>query len=250
MFDFAEIKIFEGFGEILGEVAIALIPLMLFFLFFQLWMLHLPWKRVKDIVIGLVLAFMGLALFLQGVHVGFLPVGREIGDIFGDWENQWILIPIGFMLGFVATFAEPAVRVLVMEVDKVFAGYIPKRVLLYTLCIGVALSVALSMGRIIYGVPLWYFVAPGYLLALLITLISQERFTSIAFDAGGVATGPMTVTFILAIALGFSEKLPDRDPLIDGFGMIALVALAPILTVLILGLTYKIKESNMLKKLK
>jgi hypothetical protein len=239
-----DVKIFYGFVDVVSEVALALIPLILFFLFFQLWMLKLPWKKVRDIVVGLVLALMGLALFLQGVHVGFLPVGREIGDIVGDWESQWILIPVGFLLGFVATFAEPAVKVLNHEVDKVSGGYIPKKLMLYTLSIGVAISIALAMARIIYGIPLWYFIGPGYAIALLLTFFSTETFTSIAFDAGGVATGPMTVTFILAIALGFAETLEGRDPLLDGFGMIALVALAPILTVLVLGLLYKLKEDK------
>lgn len=239
-----DLHIFKGFDLILLEVGAALVPLLLFFGFFQVFMLNLPLKKVRDVIIGLFLTFIGLALFLQGVHVGFLPVGREIGEIAGDWEHTWILIPIGFLLGFVATFAEPAVKVLNHEVDKVSGGYIPKKLMLYTLSTGVAISIALAMARIIYGIPLWYFIGPGYALALFIILFSNETFTSIAFDAGGVATGPMTVTFILAIALGFSESLEGRNPLLDGFGMIALVALAPILTVLILGLLYKIKESK------
>jgi len=239
-----DVKIFYGFGDVLLEVSMALIPLILFFTFFQLFMLKLPFKKVRDIFVGLVLTFIGLSLFLQGVHVGFLPVGREIGDIVGDWNHQWLLIPIGFLLGYVATFAEPAVRVLNLEVDKVTSGYIPQRLMLYTLSIGVAISIALAMTRILYGIPLWYFIGPGYFLALSMTLFSTETFTSIAFDAGGVATGPMTVTFILAIALGFSDTLEGRDPMIDGFGMIALVALAPILSVLTLGLLFKYNESR------
>lgn len=239
-----DIKVFYGFHHVLAEVAMALTPLVIFFLFFQIFMLKLPWNRVKGIITGIFFTFIGLAFFLQGVHVGFLPVGREIGEIAGNWHHQWILIPVGFLLGFVATFAEPAVRVLNLEVDKVTSGYIPSRLLLYTLSIGVAISIALSMARIIYGIPLWYFIGPGYLLALTLTLFSTETFTSIAFDAGGVATGPMTVTFILAIALGFSETLEGRNPLLDGFGMIALVALAPILTVLVLGLIFKFNESR------
>ena len=238
------IKIFYGFGDVLFEVSMALIPLILFFLFFQIFMLKLPFKRVKDIFIGIALTFMGLAFFLQGVHVGFLPVGREIGDLVGDWKHQWILIPVGFLLGFVATFAEPAVRVLNAEVDKVSSGYIPAKLMLYTLSIGVAISIALAMTRIIFGIPLWYFIGPGYFLALALAIFSTETFTSIAFDAGGVATGPMTVTFILAIALGFSDTLEGRDPMLDGFGMIAIVALAPILSVLILGLLFKFNESR------
>lgn len=239
-----DVKIFYGFTDVLFEVSMALIPLLLFFLYFQIFMLKLPWKKVKDIIIGVILTFLGLSFFLQGVHVGFLPVGREIGDIVGDWEYQWVLIPVGFLLGFVATFAEPAVRVLNLEVDKVTSGYIPSKLMLYTLSIGVAISIAVAMARIIYGIPLWYFIGPGYLLAMGMMLYSTETFTAIAFDAGGVATGPMTVTFILAIALGFAETLEGRDPLIDGFGMIALVALAPILSVLVLGLIFKYKEAH------
>lgn len=239
-----EIQIFYGFKDVLLEVALALLPLMLFFLFFQLWLLKLPWSRVKDIVIGLALTFLGLALFLQGVHVGFLPVGHEIGVIASEWEKKWILIVVGFLLGFVATFAEPAVRVLNLEVDKVSGGYIPAKLMLYTLSIGVAISIALSMARIVYGIPLWYFLGPGYALALFMTLFSTETFTSIAFDAGGVATGPMTVTFILAIALGFADTLEGRNPLMDGFGMIALVALTPIMSVLMLGLIYRWMEQR------
>jgi hypothetical protein len=239
-----DIKVFNGFTDVLLEVSMALVPLLLFFFFFQVFMLKLPWKKVKDIIIGVLLTFLGLSFFLQGVHVGFLPVGREIGEIAGDWNHQWILIPVGFLLGFVATIAEPAVRVLNAEVDKVTSGYIPSKLMLYTLSIGVAISIALAMTRIIFGIPLWYFIGPGYLLALSMMLLSNNTFTSIAFDAGGVATGPMTVTFILAIALGFSETLEGRDPMIDGFGMIALVALAPILSVLVLGLLFKYNESK------
>lgn len=239
-----DVKIFQGFGDVLLEVTMALVPLILFFFFFQVFMLKLPWSRVKNLIMGVLLTFFGLAFFLQGVHVGFLPVGQEIGDIVGGWSRQWILIPVGFLLGFVATFAEPAVRVLNAEVDKVSSGYIPQKLMLYTLSIGVAISIALAMARIIFGIPLWYFIGPGYMLAMVMTIFSTETFTSIAFDAGGVATGPMTVTFILAIALGFADTLEGRDPLMDGFGMIALVALAPILSVLTLGLLYKYNESK------
>lgn len=239
-----EIEIFDGFAGVLREVGFALIPLLIFFLFFQLWLLKLPWRRVLQILTGVAFAFLGLALFLQGVHVGFLPVGQEVGHIVGEWDRKWILIPVGFLLGFVATFAEPAVNVLNHEVDKVSGGYIPKRLMLWTLSVGVALSIALSMARILYGIPILSLIIPGYLLAMVMMYYSNEKFTAIAFDAGGVATGPMTVTFILAIALGLAESLEGRDPLLDGFGMIALVALSPILTVLGLGLLYRWKEAG------
>jgi len=153
-------------------------------------------------------------------------------------RHNWIMIPIGFLLGFVATFAEPAVRILNLEVERVSSGSIPQKVLLYTLSIGVAFSIALSMLRILTGWPLYYFIVPGYLVALLLLRYSSPTFTAVAFDSGGVTTGPMTVTFILAIAVGAASVIEGRDPLLDGFGMIAMVALAPILSVLVLGLVF------------
>ncbi|PRX41516.1 uncharacterized protein DUF1538 [Planifilum fimeticola] len=238
------IHVWEGFGEVLWEVAMALFPMLIFFLFFHFFFLKLPKKKLKDIFVGMVLTFLGLALFLQGVHVGFMPAGEAMGQILVENTARWIVIPIGFILGFLAIFAEPAVRVLNQEVEKVSGGYIPAKVLLYTLSIGVAISVALAMLRILWDISLWYLVIPGYVIAFLIAFRSKKDFVSIAFDAGGAATGPMTVTFILSIAIGFASGMEGRDPLMDGFGMIALVALTPILTVLVLGLLYGRKEKE------
>ncbi len=233
-----EIQIFAGFGETLVEVFLALIPLLLFFLFFQFFLLKLSGRKLLTIFKGIVLAFFGLALFLQGVYVGFLPAGEFMGEAMGSLPYNWILVPIGFILGLAATFAEPAVRVMGHEVERASAGYIPAQIILYTMSLGVAISIALSMWRILAGFPLWYFIIPGYGLVLILMFISDRTFVGIAFDSGGVATGPMTVTFILTMALGVAASVEGRDPLLDGFGMIALVALSPILTVLILGLLY------------
>ncbi|WP_026688897.1 DUF1538 domain-containing protein [Alteribacter aurantiacus] len=238
-------ELFEGFDHVLLEVLMAVIPLLVFFLIFQIFFLKLEKERIKNVLIGIVLTFMGLSLFLQGVEVGFFPAGEVIGELLGERENTLILLPIlGFLFGFTATFAEPAIRILNYEVEKVTSGSISKNVMLITLSIGVACSIALSMVRIVLGIPLWYLIVPGYGLALLLIFFSKDRFISIAFDAGGVATGPMTVTFIMAIAVGIAEVTEGRDPLMDGFGMIALVAITPILSVLILGLIYKWKEST------
>lgn len=237
-----EIQVFAGFGETLLEVLYALIPLLIFFLFFQFFFLKLPRKKLINIFKGMVLAFLGLSLFLQGVHVGFLPIGEMMGEALGSLSYNWILVPLGFILGLVATFAEPAVRVMTHEVEKASSGYISQNYMLYTLSLGVALSIALSMWRILAGFSLWYFIIPGYALALILIFFSSDTFIGIAFDSGGVATGPMTVTFILTMALGVAASLEGRDPLLDGFGMIALVALTPIITVLVLGLLYCRKE--------
>lgn len=238
----SELNLFKGLGHVVVEVSFALAPLLLFFLFFQVFFLKLPRKKITDILKGVVLTFFGLVLFLHGVHVGFLPFGEAMGLKFAALPYKWIIIPVGFVLGFVATFAEPAVRILNHEVDKVTAGYIPQRLMLITLSLGVGISIALSMARVIYDLPLMYFVVPGYLLVLILSWFTSETFTAIAFDSGGVATGPMTVTFITALSLGLASAGDESSSAIDGFGMIALVALAPILCVLILGVLYKLKE--------
>ncbi|MBB5174012.1 DUF1538 domain-containing protein [Texcoconibacillus texcoconensis] len=238
------IQVFHGFTDILLEVTFALIPLLLFFIIFQFAFLKLPKEKVVNIFKGMGLAFIGLALFLQGVHVGFFPAGEAMGEILGGLSFQWVAIPVGFILGFVATFAEPAVRILNHEVEKVSGGYISERVMLYTLSIGVAISIALSMVRILVGFPLWYLIIPGYLIAVILIWFSANTFVAIAFDSGGVATGPMTVTFVMAVCVGVATVIEGRDPLLDGFGMIAMVALTPILTVLVLGLLYRRKEKD------
>ncbi|RWZ60652.1 DUF1538 domain-containing protein [Halobacillus fulvus] len=238
------IKVFYGFGHVIVDVAVALVPLLVLFLIFQFFFLKLPAQKLKDIFVGFLLAFLGLALFLQGVHIGFMPVGELMGEKLGAIDHIWILVPIGFVLGFVAIYAEPAVSVLIHQVEKESGGYIPQKVLLYTLSIGVGISIALSMVRIILGIPIWYFIVPGYILALVVVKYSSKTFTAIAFDSGGVATGPMTATFILALFVGIASVTEGRDPLLDGFGMVALVALAPILSVLTLGVIYKRKEDK------
>ncbi|SHG01921.1 DUF1538 domain-containing protein [Ornithinibacillus halophilus] len=236
------IHIFEGFTEVLSEVALALAPLFIVFIVFQIFLLKLPVSRMKEVAIGFLLTFIGLALFLQGVHIGFMPVGELMGEKLGSLSYRWILIPIGFILGFVAVYAEPAVSVLIHQVEKVSAGYIPQKVLLYTMSVGVGLSISISVVRIIYGISLWYFIVPGYIIALVMIKYSSKTFTAVAFDSGGVATGPMTATFMLALFVGIANVTEGRDPLQDGFGMVALVALAPILSVLTLGILYNRKE--------
>jgi hypothetical protein len=235
---------FKDFHIVLKDVAIALAPLVAVFAFFQLFMLKLPKRQVIKIIKGVILTFIGLALFMQGVHIGFMPVGELMGMAIASLEYNWILIPIGFLLGFAVIMAEPAVRVLTLEVEKASSGHVNRNIMLYTLCIGVAISVALSMLKVLTGISLWFFLVPGYIIALLLTRFVSSDFTAIAFDAGGAATGPMTVTFILSMTVGVAKQLEDRNPLTDGFGMVSLVALTPILLILILGFLYGRKEKK------
>lgn len=240
----SDVKVFYGFSHVLLEVAYALVPLIILFLFIQAVFLKLPKEKLVNLFKGVILTYIGLSLFLQGVHVGFLPFGQAMGEALASKTYNWSIIPFGFLMGFVATFAEPAVRILNYEVEKVSSGYIPRQIMLYTLSFGVGLAIALSMARILLGFPLWYVVLPGYLIALTLIFFSNSTFVSIAFDSGGVATGPMTVTFVMAVAIGVASTIEGRDPLLDGFGMIALVALAPILSVLVLGFIYGRKEQE------
>jgi hypothetical protein len=241
----SDLNLFKGLDHVVMEVSFALVPLILFFGFFQVFYLKLPRAKIIGILKGVVLTFFGLVLFLHGVHIGFLPYGEAMGEKFAVLPYRWVIIPVGFVLGFVATFAEPAVRILNYEVDKVTAGYIPQKLMLITLSLGVGVSIAVSMARVVYGFPLMYIVVPGYAIVLILAWFTTERFTAIAFDSGGVATGPMTVTFITALSLGVAGAgTQGSGSTIDGFGMIALVALAPILSVLLLGILYKLKEKQ------
>lgn len=235
--------IFEGFDHILLEVLTAIIPVLVLFLFF-IFVFKLPRRELLNLLKGVSFAFVGLALFLQGVKIGFMPVGNEMGYILGGLPYRWILIPLGFILGFVATLAEPAVRILCRQVEKSSSGYIRSIVMMYTLCFAVGLFIAIGMTRIVYGIPFYYIIIPGYLTAVVLMFFSKPSFTAIAFDSGGVATGPMTVTFIMAMAIGAADAIDGRNSVTDGFGLIALVALAPIIMVMLLGFLYPAENAE------
>ena len=227
----------EDFDHTLLEVFTAVIPVLFFFII-SIFFFKMPKKMLLTLIKGVIFAFLGLALFLQGVKIGFMPVGMEMGSILAGNSSRWALIPLGFILGFVATLAEPAVRILSSQVEKSSSGYIRSSIILYTLCLAVGVFVALGMTRIVFGIPFYYIILPGYLLVIVLMFFSKPSFTAIAFDSGGVATGPMTVTFIMALAVGAADATPGRNAVTDGFGLIALVALAPIILVMLLGFLY------------
>ncbi|MCK9343835.1 MAG: DUF1538 domain-containing protein [Massilibacteroides sp.] len=233
------VTLLGGIDQVVLEVAQALVPLLIFFAVFQALYLKLPRVYVVNLAKGILVASLGMVLFLQGVNVAFLPAGREIGEAVAAFDQRWLLIPFGFILGFLATYAEPAVRVLGYQVEESSSGYIGESLILYTLSFAVAVSVSLGMARLVYGIPLLYFIMPGYLLVVILLVLTDKEFVGIAFDSGGVATGPMAVTFLLSLAVGVAAGIEGRNPVIDGFGLIALIALAPILSVLMLGILYR-----------
>jgi hypothetical protein len=226
----------DHIAETAFSIAVAIVPLAALFIAFQIFMLRLPRREVRDILLGTVLAAAGLFLFLLGVGIGFLPFGRAIGEAVGAVQNLWLLIGIGLFLGFVTTWGEPAVRILAEQVDEASQGAIPGILVLYAVCLGVAVWVMLGLLRIKYGIPILYLLLPGYIIAVLTIWLSSRDFVAIAIDAGGVATGPLANTFLLALALGASSAMDDQSPVTHGLGLVALIAVAPIISVTILGL--------------
>lgn len=224
------------------ECIVALLPLLVLFCVFQIVSFKLSKKKFLKILKGLLYTFIGLVLFLTGVNAGFMEAGSAIGYVVASLKHNWIMVPIGFLLGFTVIFAEPAVHVLNEQVENVTSGHIRKNIILYTLSIGVAFAVALSMIRIMVPeIKLWHYLLPGYILSIVMSYFVPKIFVGIAFDSGGVASGPMTATFILAFAQGAAEAIEGANVLIDAFGIIALVALTPLIAIQILGLVYKRK---------
>ena len=222
-------------------VALAVLPLGGLFLLFQVLFLRLPRREVSRIVTGTLLASAGLFLFLVGVGIGFLPFGRAIGEAVGALPQKWLLVPFGLVLGFVTTWGEPAVRILADQVEEASAGSIRRSLVLWTICVGVAVAVGLGMLRIAYATPLLYLLVPAYLFVIAMTWWSERRFVAIAVDAGGVATGPLANTFLLALAFGASAAVGHADPLVQGLGLVALIAVAPVVSVMLLGLVVRWK---------
>lgn len=228
-----------------GEVFWALFPILVIFLFFQFISFKLSKKAFNKIMKGLVYAFLGLVLFLTGVNAGFMDVGSIVGYNLASFNGQWLVVVMGFILGLVVILAEPAVYVLTEQIENVTSGYLKRNVVVFALSIGVAFAVALSMLRIIIPeIQLWHFLLPGYIISIAMAYYVPKLFVGIAFDAGGVASGPMTASFILAFAQGAAESIESANVLVDGFGVIAMVALTPIIALQVLGLLFKIKSAK------
>ena len=227
----------------LSEVATGLFPVVIFFFVFQLIFNRVSKEQVLRLAIGVMYTYVGIVLFLTGVSIGFLPVGSYIGESLGGTEYRWLLIPIGMLLGYFIVLAEPAVHVLEKQVEEVTSGTISKKMLSYGMSIGVSIAVGLAMLRALTGVSILWFVGIGYAIALGLSFIVPDFFTSIAFDSGGVASGAMTSTFLMPLAVGASYAV-GGNIMTDAFGVIAMVALLPPITIQILGLIYQIKTKR------
>ena len=230
----------SGMPSYIKEIAISMLPIIIVFGIFQLVSLKLTGRSLLKIVIGLLYTYIGLVLFLTGANVGFMPAGNYLGKILASLNYKWILVPIGALIGYFIVKAEPAVYVLNHQVEEITDGAISAKAMGISLSVGVALSVALAMVRVLWGIPIMYFLIPGYVLAIGISFFIPKIFTAIAFDSGGVASGPMTAAFLLPMAQGACSAL-GGNIVTDAFGVVAMVAMTPLITIQVMGLASRIK---------
>lgn len=235
--------------DYVGEVALALLPIVAIFALFQLLFRRFHRHQLLKMVVGLAYTYFGLVLFLTGVNVGFLPAGATIGRAIASGGTAWLLVPIGALVGYFIVRAEPAVRVLARQVEEITNGSITQRSINLALSIGIAISVGLAMVRILTGISILWFLVPGYVVALGMTFFVPQIFTGVAFDSGGVASGPMTTTFLLPLAMGACEAV-GGDVLTDAFGIVALVAMTPLFTIQLMGLVDQLRARTSAKALR
>jgi hypothetical protein len=227
----------------LRDIAVSMLPIIIFFGIFQIFSVKMDRRGLLKIAIGLVYTYVGLVLFLTGANVGFIPMGNYLGTVLAGLSYRWIIIPVGMVIGYFIVKAEPAVYVLMHQVEELTSGAISGKAMQRCLSLGVALSVGISMIRVLTGVPIMYFLVPGYGIALLLTLCVPKIFTAIAFDSGGVASGPMTATFLLPLAQGACLAV-GGNVVTDAFGVVAMVAMTPLITIQILGVVYRVKNAR------
>jgi len=230
----------DGFPLFFKEVLVALAPVALLFLVFQLISFKLKKREFWKIIIGLGITFVGLVLFLTGANVGFMPAGHFLGDLLAGLNHNWVIVPVAMLIGYFIVSAEPAVHILNKLVEEVSSGAIPYKAMKLSLSIGMCISMGLSMIRMLFDLHILWFLVPGYAIALTLTFLVPKIFTAIAFDSGGAASGPMTATFLLPFAMGICNSLTGRT-VSDAFGIVAMVAMTPLITIQIMGLIYKLQ---------
>lgn len=230
-----------GFPSYIKEIAVSLLPIVVFFGIFQIVSLKLSKRNLLKIIIGLVYTYIGLVLFLTGANVGFMPAGNYLGQVLGGGKHPWILVPVAMLMGYFIVKAEPAVYVLNKQVEEITDGAISAGAMGTALSIAVSISVGLAMVRVLTGISILWFLVPGYAIAIIISFFVPKIYTAIAFDSGGVASGPMTATFLLPLAQGACIAV-GGNMITDAFGVVAMVAMTPLITVQIMGLVSVVQK--------
>ena len=231
----------EGLPTYIKEIATSLLPIIAMFGVFQLAALKLDRRTLGRIGVGLAYTYIGLVLFLTGANIGFMPAGNYLGQVLAGQSFRWLLVPIGMLIGYFIVKAEPAVYVLNKQVEEVTDGAISASTMGAALSAGVSLSVGLAMVRVLTGISILWFLIPGYAFAIGISFVVPKLYTAIAFDAGGVASGPMTATFLLPLAQGACVAV-GGNIVTDAFGVVAMVAMTPLITVQLMGLMAQLKQ--------
>ncbi len=234
---------FASLPVYLREVLVALAPILAVFAVFQAFVLRLPRRRLGRVCAGLLYTYLGLSLFLAGVNALFMPAGSYMGGAIAQGKWRWALVPIGMLMGYFIVAAEPAVQVLNEQVETVTGGAVTRKAMMAALSAGVSVSVGLALLRVLTHWSIWAFLLPGYVLALGLAFFVPDHFTAIAFDSGGVASGPMTATFLLPFAMGACEGL-GGNVLTDAFGVVAMVAMTPLITIQLMGLYVAVSQKR------
>jgi len=234
----------QNLPHFFAEVAMTLLPIVAVFVLFNVLTKSFRHRHLIRAIAGYVYAFIGLAVFLTGVNVGFMPAGMFIGEQLALVEPRWLIIVIAMVIGYFVVQAEPSVQVLNRQVEEITNGAVSRKTMQYTLSIGIAVSAGLAMVRVITGISIYWFLIPGYLFSLVLTFFVPKLFTGIAFDSGGVASGPMASTFMLPLAIGACSAL-GGNILTDAFGLVAMVAMTPLITIQIFGLICKRRADRM-----
>lgn len=230
------------------EMAMAMLPIVAIFVLFQLFVFRMNTRSFGKIFVGILYTYIGLVLFLAGVNVGFSSLGAELGAALVESGKEWLLIPLAAVLGWFIISAEPAVAVLEKQIEEVSAGTIPGKAIKLSLSIAIALAMALAMLRVVTGISILWFLVPGYAIALGLSFFVPNIYTAIAFDSGGVASGPMTATFMLQFMVGVSIAL-GGNVLTDAFGIVAMVAMMPLLSIQVVGFYYQRKAEKVTQEL-
>ena len=237
----------HAFPEYCEEVLVALLPIVGVFILYQAIFKKFHRIQVMRIAVGMVYTYIGLVFFLTGANVGFMPAGRLIGAGIAAGKYSYLLIPVGMLMGYFVVSAEPAVHSLKKQVEEVTNGAISQTSIGYALSIGVAVSVGIAMLRVLTGISIFPFLIAGYAVSLIITFYVPPIYTGIAFDSGGVASGPMTTTFMLPFAVGACEML-GGNVMTDAFGIVAMIAMTPLITIQVLGLYGRIRQKHLAQK--
>ncbi len=246
--------LFSTLGSVAKEVIIALSLIVVFFMIIELIFIKLPKKKLIQIAIGIAYTFVGLVIFLTSANMGFLPIGYKMGRCIAEFHPAYLIV-FGFILGFVVVLAEPAVHVLNKQVEEITNGGVSKRAMLIALAVGVGISIGLSMIRLVFDFSVLFYIIPGYFISLGLSFFVPKMYTAIAFDSGGVASGPLTSSFILPFAIGACVSIYDGPTKVlnDAFGIVAMVAMTPLITIQLLGFkavfVKQMKEKTRMKKI-